>query len=182
MCFLVQNRFTDNVADGHVWDSLWNVPITYASLVHPSETRPKFWLRQRELEITVNDVTPDSYFLVNVKQSGYYRVQYDEPNWMLIANELSHGNFTAIPPNSRAMLIDDAAVFFENKILNIRIFLELIKYLEHDVSQKNEGKIFSLLSHRRGQFVEINKFTRFLTFFSLLSSTTAALRSITFPG
>lgn len=90
---------------------------------------------QRQIEILLDEVRPDSYFLVNVKQSGYYRVQYDDANWMLIANELSHGNFSAIPPNNRAMLIDDAHVFFENKILNIRILLELVKYLEHDVSE-----------------------------------------------
>lgn len=87
------------------------------------------------MEISVDELRPSSYFLVNVKQTGYYRVQYDEANWMLIANELSHGNFTAIPPNSRAMLIDDAAVFVESGILRIRILLELIKYLEHDVSE-----------------------------------------------
>jgi hypothetical protein len=60
--------------------------------------------------------------------------RYDEVNWMLIANELSHGNFSLIPPNSRAMLIDDAAVFFETKILKIRFLLEILKYLERDVS------------------------------------------------
>lgn len=131
-----QNRFTDTVAAGIEWNSLWYIPITYASKVDPTlDTTPKFWMDQREMEITVEGLRPDSYFLVNVKQAGYYRVQYDDANWMLIANELSHGNFSTIPPNSRAMLIDDAFVFFEKKILNIRILLELVKYLEHDVSE-----------------------------------------------
>lgn len=134
-----QNRFTDTVADGTEWDSLWSIPITYASKIDPTpETRPKFWLTERQTEIAVDGVRPSSYFLVNVQQAGYYRVQYDEANWMLIANELSHGNFTAISPNSRAMLIDDAAVFVENGILKIRILLELIKYLEHDVSESSD--------------------------------------------
>lgn len=88
------------------------------------------------MELSLENVDPNSYLIMNIKQTGYYRVQYDEPNWMLIANELSHGNFSAIPPNSRAMLIDDAAVFFEKKILQIRILLELIKYLQHDVSER----------------------------------------------
>lgn len=170
MCFLIQNRFTDNVADGQASDSLWSIPISYASLVHPSDTRPKFWLRQRQVEVLIDEVTPKSYFLVNVKQTGYYRVQYDEPNWMLIASELSHGNFSAIPPNSRAMLIDDAAVFFESKILNIRILLELIKYLQHDVSRRDDEEKFQLLSHRREQFVEINKFTGVRVFSEFFSS------------
>lgn len=109
------------------------------------------------IEIPLDELDPDSYFLVNIKQTGYFRVRYDEANWMLIARELSHGNFTTIPPNSRAMLIDDAAVFCESRILNIRIFFELIKYLEHDVSERNGTKV-NFLSHRREQFAEINKF------------------------
>lgn len=129
-----QNRFTDLLVDGNVSDTLWHIPITYASKANPAmETLPKFWMSRRETEIRLYDVKPNSYFLVNIKQTGYYRVQYDEANWMLIANELSHGNFSSIPTNSRAMLIDDAAVFFENKILKIRVLLELIKYLENDV-------------------------------------------------
>lgn len=120
-------------------DELWHIPITYASKVDPTtETTPKLWLSERMIEIQLTEVDPDSYFLVNTKQTGYYRVQYDEANWMLIARELSHGNFSTIPPNSRAMLIDDAAVFYEAKILNIRIFLELLKYLQHDVSERTE--------------------------------------------
>lgn len=59
-------------------------------------------MNQRQIEITLGEVKPDSYLLVNLKQTGYYRVQYDEPNWMLIANELSQGNFSLIPPNRQS--------------------------------------------------------------------------------
>lgn len=83
----------------------------------------------------LSELNSTTYFLVNVEQVGYYRVHYDEANWMLIAKELSYGNLSLIPPNSRAMLIDDASVFFEKKLLNFRILLELIKYLEHEVSE-----------------------------------------------
>lgn len=119
-----------------MWDSLWHIPITYASKANPTiETRPKFWLSERQTEIELDEVKPNSYLLVNLKQTGYYRVQYDDANWMLIAEELSHGNFSTIPPNNRAMLIDDAAAFVEKDMLQIRILLELVKYLEYDVSE-----------------------------------------------
>lgn len=113
----------------------WHIPITYASITNPNPgTKPTFWMpAEKEMEVTLNDVKESSWFLVNIKQTGYYRVQYDDANWMLIANELYHGNYTLISPNNRAQLIDDASVFFENKILNIRIVLELMKYLQHDV-------------------------------------------------
>lgn len=114
----------------------WHIPITYASKANPTvDTRPKFWLSGRETEIELDEVTPSDYLLVNLKQTGYYRVRYDDANWMLIARELSRGNFSAIPPNNRAMLIDDAAAFVEKSMLPIRILLELVKYLEYDVSE-----------------------------------------------
>lgn len=134
--FTFQNRFTNSIVDDEVRDSLWHIPITYASKANPAiETRPKFWLSGREAEIELDEVKPNSYLLVNLKQAGYYRVRYDDANWMLIAEELSHGNFSAIPPNNRAMLIDDAAAFVEKNLLPIRILLELVKYLEYDVSE-----------------------------------------------
>jgi aminopeptidase N len=70
-----QNRFTDSIADGVVHDSLWHIPISYSSKANPTlETKPKFWLSQRKVERTIDEVTPDSFFLVNIKQTGYYRV------------------------------------------------------------------------------------------------------------
>lgn len=72
---------------------------------------------------------------------------YDDTNWILIANELSHGNLSLIPPKSRAMLIDDASVFVEKGILRFRILLELIKYLEHEVSHTHTELVY-LLPHR----------------------------------
>jgi ERAP1-like C-terminal domain len=72
---------------------------------------------------------------VNVDRIGFYRVHYDEANWMLIANELVRKDSgTNISPISRAMLINDAAIFFASGTLKVRIFLELLRHLEHDVS------------------------------------------------
>lgn len=119
-------------------DLLWHIPITYASKMNVSNgsDKPRFWLHERQQEITLNELSSTSYFIVNYQQVGYYRVQYDETNWMLIANELSAGNFSElIPPNSRAMILDDASVFFEMGILKLKILLEIIKYLENDVSK-----------------------------------------------
>lgn len=92
------------------------------------------WIeREREIEISINEIKPNDYLIVNIDQTGYYRVMYDESNWQLIINELNKGNFTFISPNTRAMLIDDAAVFVETEILQMRLFLEIIQYLEHEV-------------------------------------------------
>lgn len=106
--------------------------------------------------ITLNEqLSYKTYFLVNVEQVGYYRVLYDDTNWILIANELSHGNLSLIPPKSRAMLIDDASVFVEKGILRFRILLELIKYLEHEVSHTHTELVY-LLPHREQESHKIH--------------------------
>lgn len=85
------------------------------------------------MEIKIDDLRPHSFILVNVDRVGYYRVQYDEANWMLIARELTHENHN-VSPISRAMLINDASKFFMSNLLNVRIFLELLRHLENNVS------------------------------------------------
>ena len=89
------------------------------------------------MELNISGLGTNDYIIANVEQKGYYRVMYDEPNWVLIAKELDEGNFHHIPPNTRAMLIDDAAAFVETDILDMRIFLDITKYLKLEVDSKN---------------------------------------------
>lgn len=84
------------------------------------------------MEIKIDDLRPHSYLLVNIDRVGYYRVQYDVSNWILIARELTHEN-NSISLTSRAMLINDAGKFSMSNILSYRIFLELLKHLENNV-------------------------------------------------
>lgn len=121
-----------------LYDSLWHIPITYAIKHEPSyqeQLKPKLWLSKlRQTEIKIDNLRPHSYLLVNVDRVGYYRVQYDESNWMLIARELNLGNHN-ISDVSRGMLMNDAGKFFMSNILNVRIFLELLKHLQQNVRQ-----------------------------------------------
>lgn len=117
----------------HDVDTLWHIPITYISKRHAHDLKPKFWMpKVRQYEILIDDLRPDSHLIVNVDRMGYYRVQYDEANWMLIANELSRAD-SKISTITRAMLMNDAAVFLAANTLRARLFLELMKHLEHDV-------------------------------------------------
>jgi hypothetical protein len=113
--------------------SLWHIPVAFSTQGNASVE--KFWMPQRrQLVMLINDLRADSYLLINVDRMGYFRVHYDDANWMLIAKELSRAESSSnISPISRAMLINDAAIFLANGSLSARIFLELIKHLEHDV-------------------------------------------------
>ncbi|KAL7022236.1 hypothetical protein ACKWTF_012179 [Chironomus riparius] len=115
---------------------LWFIPITYTSKAHSkSSLQPKIWLQKKKtFDILIDGLLPSSYLLVNVERMGYYRVQYDEANWMLISKELSRMDPSSnISPISRAMLMNDASIFLTRNMLRARIFLELMKHLEHDI-------------------------------------------------
>ena len=90
-------------------------------------------MHRRETEVNVEGLTANDYILVNLEQTGYYRVMYDEANWVLIAKELNEGEMKNILPNTRAMLIDDAGKFMQMDILSVKIFLEFINYLQREV-------------------------------------------------
>jgi aminopeptidase N len=70
---------------------------------------------------------------VNPDQVGYFRVTYDDANWMLLAKALRSGNFEAFSPSTRAMLIGDAGTFTQMNLMNVKLFFELFAYLEHEI-------------------------------------------------
>lgn len=133
-----QVRFTNDDVEENIVifpRRFWHIPITYTSKLRPNNsTVPQFWLSESYDEGTIIDLRPSHYFIVNTNQIGYFRVMYDNANWMLIAQELNSGDFDEISPNTRAMLIDDAATFVNCGILEMQIFLELISYLKNEVS------------------------------------------------
>jgi aminopeptidase N len=100
---------------------LWHIPITYTTSSNTTNTL--FWLhKQRQVQIQLNHLTPNHYLLVNPDQVGYYRVTYDDANWMLLAKALRSGNFEAFSPSTRAMLIGDAGTFTQMNLMNGRFF------------------------------------------------------------
>lgn len=123
---------------------MWHIPVSYVT-EHRSRNilKPNFWIpKVKSFEIEIDDLRPSTYLLVNAERTGYYRVQYDEANWILISKELSRMDPSSnISPISRAMLMNDAAIFLMNNMLRARIFLELMKHLEHDVRMREKKKI-----------------------------------------
>ena len=126
-----QQRF---LSEGHDNTSLWHIPISYSTSTEDLKIVNNFWFSERESQFIIEGLRPSHILIANLNQHGYYRVLYDGPNWRLIAKYLYNGNFSSVSPNTRAMLIDDAAEFAENDMLDIKLFLEMIKHLEKDVS------------------------------------------------
>ena len=47
------------------------------------------------------------WYIFNIREVGYYRVNYDEQNWNLITNQLI-SDHTAIGTMNRAQIMDDS--------------------------------------------------------------------------
>ncbi|KAK5649479.1 hypothetical protein RI129_000508 [Pyrocoelia pectoralis] len=103
---LKQRAFNNNNNQGNVGG--WIIPINYATKCNSSfeSTDPQEWLINSTKPITVPNLGDDDWLIVNVQQSGYYRVNYDERNWALIADVLMKDH-RIIHPFNRAKLLDD---------------------------------------------------------------------------
>lgn len=111
----------------------WWVPITYTteSDLNFDDTRTKKWLRPNEVQ-TLDEIDPDDWIIVNKKQSGYYRVNYDEANWRKIAKYLRSENFSKIDVLCRAQIINDITELVIYNRVDRSVFLDLLLYMKQE--------------------------------------------------
>ncbi|XP_074110744.1 aminopeptidase N-like [Cotesia typhae] len=88
------------------------------------------WLDPEMESLEIVTPPPDKWLICNKQQFGYYRVNYDDRNWELIAKYLKSGNYQKIHVLNRAQLIDDAFVLAEFGYLNFSIAFDLARYLK----------------------------------------------------
>ncbi|KAK4473952.1 hypothetical protein MN116_003273 [Schistosoma mekongi] len=106
----------------------WNIPITYGS-AKTKDWRDvqTIWMMNNTIKETLN-IEPNDWYLLNVNQSGYYRVHYADNNWQLLINQLQT-NFTAIPVYSRSQILDDLFSLANRDTVYYTLFLNATKYL-----------------------------------------------------
>ena len=94
------------------------------------DTLPVVWLTPNMPSTEIPDPVSrnDSWILVNLESTGYYRVNYDVDNWQLLTQQLM-SNFSVIPAISRAQLIDDAFSLGHSNLLPYEVAIKLINYI-----------------------------------------------------
>ncbi|XP_071559315.1 aminopeptidase Q-like [Temnothorax nylanderi] len=79
----------------------------------------------------------DTMIIFNIQQTGYYRVKYNNKNWLKIARYLnSEKKYKKIHVLNRAQIIDDAYHLMIANQLNSDIFWDLTKYLSHETDYR----------------------------------------------
>ncbi|XP_011637135.1 aminopeptidase N-like [Pogonomyrmex barbatus] len=149
----------------------WNIPVTYIishfeNRFNYSYYQPQFWLDKRSDIKSLTELNKDDletmWIIVNLLQTGYYRVNYNKENWLRIARYLKSENYTKIPVLNRAQIIDDAFHFVTSDQLESSVFRELISYLSQETDYVAWYPMFKAIERMsyiipfHGSFVNIN--------------------------
>lgn len=124
-----QRFFLDK--ENKVDDSMWWIPVTYTD----SKNNLRSTWMKKEPEITLSNVIldDDDWFLLNINQTGYYRVNYDADNWSKIIRQLrSRNGFKVFDPKNRAQLLDDALNLAFSGYISYDIALNATLYLVNE--------------------------------------------------
>lgn len=129
---VTQQRFlVDGTTDNK---TLWRVPITYTDAQNPNftDTFPKLWLNEKS---TVIKGLPSStqWFIANVQQVGFYKVNYDEQNWKLLIDQLMN-NHEKIDVMNRAQALDDILDLARAGFVDYGLALNATQYLSKEES------------------------------------------------
>lgn len=100
----------------------WFIPITYETKAqHSQDGPPTYWLSNSKDINIPNAVDPEHWMYVNVKRTGYYRVNYDYNSWIILVK-----SFAQFTPVVRAQLVDDALNLARAEILSYDIPLTFL--------------------------------------------------------
>ncbi|CAH0553257.1 unnamed protein product, partial [Brassicogethes aeneus] len=116
---LSQKRFL--LTSSKEYDTSWWVPISMTTDLNENfaDTKPAVWMRgEKQLEAKIDY---RNWYLLNINQTGYYIVNYDERNWRSIIENIMH-----FPPLTRAQLISDAMDLARASLLDYDIPLRLL--------------------------------------------------------
>ena len=116
--------------------SEWWIPITYTTTDgNFNNTRPQIWLKPGDgtnNSISLDNIDKDHALIVNVQQTGFYRVNYDAHNWKLLEQALKKPNHSGIHPINREQILDDSVHLSEAGYLDFAITLNLTTYLRSE--------------------------------------------------
>ncbi|XP_018344310.1 PREDICTED: aminopeptidase N-like, partial [Trachymyrmex septentrionalis] len=113
----------------------WWIPITYTTQteLNFNDTVPRYWLTPNVQQIIISNITQFDWIILNLQQTGYYRVNYDSTMWQRIAYYLNSDNYKNIHVLNRAQILDDAFyLVIEEKSLNLSTFWNLSHYLSRE--------------------------------------------------
>ncbi|KAJ8889458.1 hypothetical protein PR048_008957 [Dryococelus australis] len=115
----------------------WWVPISLTSSTSADfqTTPPSSWLEPTHDQLHLTGVaSSNDWLILNIQQTGYYRVNYDATNWRLLVAQLQSDKYSVVHAVNRAQLLDDSLNLARAGLLDYSTALDITRYLsrEHD--------------------------------------------------
>ncbi|XP_004523069.1 aminopeptidase N [Ceratitis capitata] len=129
-------------------DKSWYIPFNYAHKSKPDHrntTATHFLLNVDEIVVRDEDLDADDWLLLNKQSTGFYRINYDDKNWELLASALKTQPYKFHPRN-RAQLIFDAYKFSSTGRLSHSVYLNLLQYLTNEDQYAPWTTAYSVIS------------------------------------
>ncbi|XP_071139479.1 aminopeptidase N-like isoform X3 [Mytilus edulis] len=133
--YLLDKNATDPGTYTSPFGYKWEIPVTFTS-----QSISKFnqtdsditWMKRDGTDVEIINAlsgeSMDNWYLGNVMQYGYYRVNYPESNWQKLIQQLKT-DLTKIHPIHRAQIINDAWNLAKSGDLRMNIALQTVEYL-----------------------------------------------------
>ncbi|KAF3426305.1 LOW QUALITY PROTEIN: hypothetical protein E2986_13349 [Frieseomelitta varia] len=164
---LSQQRFFLDPEDSST--ESWHIPITWTNLNESnfSDTKTKHWFKRDQREIRITLPTSDLY-LLNVRQAGFYRVNYSLDSWQKIIRILNSDRYRTIGEINRATIIDDLFNLARVKHVHYSTLLRATEYLVKENEYLPWRAFFNGLSYLQKQFEGKEGYKAFVRYVSSL--------------
>lgn len=93
----------------------WHIPLSYTTAINQNFENGNFidhfLPTQDEKTISTSSITgfgSNTWYIFNIQQHGYYRVNYNSANWQNLIRILNSPNYKQIHVLNRAQIVDDA--------------------------------------------------------------------------
>lgn len=148
---LRQKRFKQSNGIENDHNDLYNLPITFAiDSDNYDDTKPKFVFRIADGSNKTFELPKkvEKYIILNVQQTGYYRINYDAENWKNIRTALYSKDHDNIHVLNRAQIVDDLFQFARAGTVEYKTAMDIIRYIKDEknyipwLSALNQGLTF----------------------------------------
>jgi len=105
----------------------------------------KTWLGSEPQKIFINSI--NDWFIVNYKQTGFYRVNYDNSSWHALIDKLNSESFEDIHVLNRAQIIDDLFNLARANYVEYDLLIKALAYLGSETNHLPWKAFFNGLSY-----------------------------------
>ena len=127
---LTQTWYTDTPSeDTQLWDIPINAFIPGWLEDDWDDTSPQAWLSEETTVLPMPEAFTSVPIILNKKATGYYRVNYERENWLLIANTLMTDHHV-IHPLNRAQIICDVITLSRTGHVTQEIHDAVMEYID----------------------------------------------------